>query len=388
MRKSDQIGRTSSRSSSNRSSNHQTNGAAANSNGILGSLNESMNESEKNLSFFPNVLDSQNVKNMSPFNTFNNSTAYFPNGPGGNGGGGGGVAGFPSNLIGLNSFLNVTAPNLELFNYLLESQMEYKGFKNLPPHFFANLNNNNGGQLNVEEFEKQLKKEFIENADIASIRRLLQIAQAAAVSKVQDEINSAHLIANLRNDTNLSNSFLNLTKMAHLDSNLSKSSDDIDSNRKSSSTPTKICPNFSDFKTDLNGKTLNEGSNLKMESDEESQRDSSSLDDEMLMSDGKKVRVRSVLSEETLRILRAQYAVNQRPKKQEINRLADLVNYTPRVVQVWFQNMRYVLYCLRTYFVVHLALTHILCTFFFSIYSLSLFQSQQFCLDITTIPWL
>ncbi|KAH7640828.1 zinc-finger double domain containing protein [Dermatophagoides farinae] len=321
VRKSDQIGRTSSRSSSNRSSNHQTNGAAANSNGILGSLNESMNESEKNLSFFPNVLDSQNVKNMSPFNTFNNSTAYFPNGPGGNGGGGGGVAGFPSNLIGLNSFLNVTAPNLELFNYLLESQMEYKGFKNLPPHFFANLNNNNGGQLNVEEFEKQLKKEFIENADIASIRRLLQIAQAAAVSKVQDEINSAHLIANLH-------------------SNLSKSSDDIDSNRKSSSTPTKICPSFSDFKTDLNGKTLNEGSNLKMESDEESQRDSSSLDDEMLMSDGKKVRVRSVLSEETLRILRAQYAVNQRPKKQEINRLADLVNYTPRVVQVWFQNMR------------------------------------------------
>ncbi|OTF81438.1 Zinc-finger double domain containing protein, partial [Euroglyphus maynei] len=320
VRKSDQIGRTSSRSS-NRS--NQTNGNAI-SNGIL-SLNDSMSETEKNLSFFPNVLDSQNAKNMSPFNTFNNSSAYFPNG-------------FPANLMGLNSFLNVTAPNLELFNYLLESQMEYKGFKNLPSHFLAGLNTGGGGgqSNNVEEFEKQLKKEFIENADIASIRRLLQIAQAAAVSKVQDEFNSAHLTANLRNDSNLSNSFLNLTKMAHLDSN-SKSTDDIDPNRNSSDTPTK---NFSDLKTDYNGKNLNEGSNIKMESDEESQRDSSSLDEEMLMADGKKVRVRSVLSEETLRILRAQYAINQRPKKQEIHRLAEQVNYAPRVVQVWFQNMR------------------------------------------------
>ncbi|XP_075676758.1 Zn finger homeodomain 1 isoform X3 [Dermatophagoides pteronyssinus] len=319
VRKSDQIGRTS--RSSNRS--NQTNGTAI-SNGIL-SLNDSMSETEKNLPFFPNVLDSQNVKNMSPFNTFNNSTTYFPNG-------------FPANLMGLNSFLNVTAPNLELFNYLLESQMEYKGFKNLPSHFLASINSS-GSQSNVEEFEKQLKKEFIENADIASIRRLLQIAQAAAVSKVQDELTSAHLNANLHNDPNLSNSFLNLTKMAHLDSN-SKSTEDIDPNRKSPSTPTKNCPSLSDLKSDFNCKNLNESTNLKMESDEESQRDSSSLDEEMLMADGKKVRVRSVLSEETLRILRAQYAINQRPKKQEIHRLAEQVNYAPRVVQVWFQNMR------------------------------------------------
>lgn len=74
--------------------------------------------------------------------------------------------------------------------------------------------------------------------------------------------------------------------------------------------------------------------------DEDSQRDSS-MDDDMLAShDGKKVRVRSVLSEDTLKVLRSQYEVNPRPKKQDIMRLSQEVNYAPRVVQVWFQNMR------------------------------------------------
>ncbi|RWS13046.1 zinc finger protein 1-like protein [Dinothrombium tinctorium] len=57
------------------------------------------------------------------------------------------------------------------------------------------------------------------------------------------------------------------------------------------------------------------------ESDEDSQRDSS-LDEEMTTNDGKK------------------YEVNPRPKKHDILRLSQEVNYPPRVVQVWFQNMR------------------------------------------------
>lgn len=65
-----------------------------------------------------------------------------------------------------------------------------------------------------------------------------------------------------------------------------------------------------------------------------------SLDEEDSKVDGKKVRVRSVLSEETLRILRAQYEINPRPKKHDILRLSEEVNYPPRIVQVWFQNMR------------------------------------------------
>lgn len=84
---------------------------------------------------------------------------------------------------------------------------------------------------------------------------------------------------------------------------------------------------------------------LRMESDGEDscQRNSSADDgDGQLVagSDGKKVRVRSVLSEETLQVLRNQYNLNPRPKKNDILRLAQQVNYSTRVVQVWFQNMR------------------------------------------------
>lgn len=51
----------------------------------------------------------------------------------------------------------------------------------------------------------------------------------------------------------------------------------------------------------------------------------------------KKVRVRSVLSEDVLKVLRVEFDKNPRPKKQEIHRLAKSVNYAPRVIQVWFQ---------------------------------------------------
>ena len=86
---------------------------------------------------------------------------------------------------------------------------------------------------------------------------------------------------------------------------------------------------------------------FKPESDEDSRsQKGSSLDGDVLSvmmqgpGDNKKARVRSVLSEETLRILREQYRSNPRPKKHDILRLASQVNYSTRVVQVWFQNMR------------------------------------------------
>ena len=47
----------------------------------------------------------------------------------------------------------------------------------------------------------------------------------------------------------------------------------------------------------------------------------------------KKVRVRSVLSEDVLKILRVEFDKNPRPKKHEIQRLSKQVNYPPRVVQ-------------------------------------------------------
>ena len=91
----------------------------------------------------------------------------------------------------------------------------------------------------------------------------------------------------------------------------------------------------------------NNHNNFKTESDDDSRsQKGSSLDGDVMSvmmqgpGDNKKARVRSVLSEETLRILRAQYKTNPRPKKQDILRLSQQVNYSTRVVQVWFQNMR------------------------------------------------
>ena len=64
------------------------------------------------------------------------------------------------------------------------------------------------------------------------------------------------------------------------------------------------------------------------------------VDDEEMTSDGKKVRVRSHIREEQLVILRAYYARNTKPKKDELQAIADKIKFPVRVVQVWFQNAR------------------------------------------------
>lgn len=57
-------------------------------------------------------------------------------------------------------------------------------------------------------------------------------------------------------------------------------------------------------------------------------------------SGGSKVRVRSLIADEQLLILKQNYAANPRPKKDELARIADLIKFPVRVVQVWFQNTR------------------------------------------------
>lgn len=54
----------------------------------------------------------------------------------------------------------------------------------------------------------------------------------------------------------------------------------------------------------------------------------------------KRARFRSVLSDDTVRILKSEYEMNPKPSKREIIELANRVDYPPRVVQVWFQNTR------------------------------------------------
>ena len=343
-----------------------------NGNGLLGLTAglDFKSDIDKSFPFFANTFDPQTAKMLDhktmPLNSFMmqpdsrnpdaaTAAAYYTNG-------------LSPHLMGLNSILNMAAlPNLatypELFNILMRTQQfESKSFKESPDHFLASFAN--------EEFEKHLlkNKALFENSD--SVRKFLQMVtnQTSSVSKANPELNSAHVLANIdqnhsnnnnnnnnnnindninnssNGNTNLSTSFLNLSKVSDFDqSNLIKKESDLTNGNSKKLEQPQLAKNgqtVNDTKPiELNGKSSQ--NNLKVESDEESQRDSSSLDDEVL-ADGKKVRVRSVLSEDTLRILRSQYSVNPRPKKQEILRLSEQVNYSPRVVQVWFQNMRYV----------------------------------------------
>lgn len=55
---------------------------------------------------------------------------------------------------------------------------------------------------------------------------------------------------------------------------------------------------------------------------------------------GRRVRARSLIDDEQLAVLKGYYAINQRPKKEEIVTIANYINFPTRVVQVWFQNSR------------------------------------------------
>ncbi len=56
--------------------------------------------------------------------------------------------------------------------------------------------------------------------------------------------------------------------------------------------------------------------------------------------DERKVRVRTLISEEQLAILKAYYLANPRPKREELERIASKIGHPFKVVKVWFQNSR------------------------------------------------
>ncbi len=75
-------------------------------------------------------------------------------------------------------------------------------------------------------------------------------------------------------------------------------------------------------------------------SEGESESDNAPRDDMFLDKDGHQYRVRSMLSDEQQKILKAHYARNPRPDKFAMMQIATEVSFPKRVVQVWFQNMR------------------------------------------------
>ncbi|CAK1542817.1 unnamed protein product [Leptosia nina] len=63
-------------------------------------------------------------------------------------------------------------------------------------------------------------------------------------------------------------------------------------------------------------------------------------DDKSINENDRKIRVRTALNEEQQIILRAHYAFNKRPNREQCNKIAQKVGLDNRVVQVWFQNFR------------------------------------------------
>ncbi|KAK9511960.1 hypothetical protein O3M35_000514 [Rhynocoris fuscipes] len=81
--------------------------------------------------------------------------------------------------------------------------------------------------------------------------------------------------------------------------------------------------------------------NLCSTSEDETRGSNMYTDEEVdIDQDGRKVRVRSQIADEQLQILKSYYAVNPRPKREELARIAERVGFPVRVVQVWFQNNR------------------------------------------------
>ncbi|XP_050407023.1 zinc finger protein 1 isoform X2 [Patella vulgata] len=63
-------------------------------------------------------------------------------------------------------------------------------------------------------------------------------------------------------------------------------------------------------------------------------------DEESHGPDGKKYRMRSLISDEQLAVLKTHYQLNPRPGKVELMKIATEIGFSKRVAQVWFQNMR------------------------------------------------
>ncbi|XP_076628253.1 Zn finger homeodomain 1 [Colletes latitarsis] len=93
---------------------------------------------------------------------------------------------------------------------------------------------------------------------------------------------------------------------------------------------------------DVNQPSTKSGCKRKIEDVVESEVDSEDEEDgsQTHNDNGRRVRARSLIDDEQLAVLKGYYAINPRPKKEEIIMIANYINFPTRVVQVWFQNSR------------------------------------------------
>lgn len=74
---------------------------------------------------------------------------------------------------------------------------------------------------------------------------------------------------------------------------------------------------------------------VKTEDDEQSL-----ADDEELQSNDKKTRPRALISDDQVAILKAYYAINSKPRREDLLKISEEIGHPFKVVKVWFQNTR------------------------------------------------
>jgi zinc finger homeobox protein 1/2 len=81
--------------------------------------------------------------------------------------------------------------------------------------------------------------------------------------------------------------------------------------------------------------------NSKRKADDSSEADSEDEDEsnQTHNDNGRRVRARSLIDDEQLAILKGYYAINPRPKREEIVMIANYIKFPTRVVQVKIKNI-------------------------------------------------
>lgn len=84
----------------------------------------------------------------------------------------------------------------------------------------------------------------------------------------------------------------------------------------------------------------NKAAEMEVDSSDPDSGEEDDVSHTMSVDGGRRVRARSLIDDEQLAVLKGYYAINPRPKKEEITMIANYINFSTRVVQVWFQNSR------------------------------------------------
>lgn len=191
-----------------------------------------------------------------------------------------------------------------------------------------------GGELvmdeDLDDEVKKIKTEVSESRDLEAVKRILETVNATVTKQL--------LQANIQKFSSESSSdcpsiaSLHSPKQCHIESHPEEY---IDHHHHQHSEG--LAAKLEDIVAEKNESSVHSCEENKH--DEEMDCESVTTTDHV-SEDGRKVRVRSLISDEQLKILKDNYKLNPRPKREDLEKIADSIGFPVRVVQVWFQNTR------------------------------------------------